>query len=146
MRLRPFHKTIHRPIKMRRTSITSGKAISQHALDAVNQDAKSGTVQIKHIGTSSTSHTWVPIYDRVSCFWIITIFSHCKANLDLARGVYCCGPCLATATRSCPAIFSQQTTPGKVFGLTFISFFQFFILTLVTTHNTQNIRTGRCNL
>ena len=23
-------------------------------------------------------------------FWIITIFFHCRTNLDLARGVYCC--------------------------------------------------------
>jgi len=50
---------------MRRTSVTSGKLMSQHALEAVNLDAESGNVKMNHVDTSGTSHTWVPIFDRV---------------------------------------------------------------------------------
>ena len=75
-------------------------------------------------------------------FWIITIFSHCRTNLDLARGVYCCAM-FGDCDTFLPRHFLPTNHPWQSFGLTFISFFQFFIL---TTHNTQNTHTGRCNL
>ena len=36
---------------MRRTSVTSGKLMSQHALEAVNLDAESGNVKMNHVDT-----------------------------------------------------------------------------------------------
>jgi hypothetical protein len=57
---------------MRRTSYTTGANIAKQALELLNENAKldgDSKVAILHSAqTSATSHTWVPIYDRVKIF------------------------------------------------------------------------------
>jgi hypothetical protein len=54
---------------MRRTSINTGQNIAKQAMDMLNQASNKSHVSIEHDAhVASTSHVWVPIYDRVGFF------------------------------------------------------------------------------
>ena len=66
------HRTVHRiSYTMRRTSVTTGQNIARQAMDLLNQN---GSVSIELSSVGSTSHTWVPIFDRVR-FYFLYIFN-----------------------------------------------------------------------